>query len=204
MIKMLDANLVLPFQLLDFAIKNDVELFVNTDSALERLTSIYSLTKKQFLDWLKFRSKEIKVVNMQIEHFYGPGAGNTNFISLMIENLLKNEPKIDLTQGEQKRDFLYFEDVVDAYEQVINLYDKFEQNYSHFEIGSGKNISIKELMILLKELTKSKTILNFGAIPYRENEMMESECNLKSIYELGWKNKHTLKQGIEKTIESIL
>ena len=202
--KMLEANLLSPLYLLDSAIHNGCHLFINTDSALERYTSIYSLTKKQFLDWLKFRSNEMKVVNMRLEHFYGPGASNTNFISLMLQKLLNNEPKIDLTPGEQKRDFIYYEDVVDAYELAVNSINKLKDKYSHFEIGSGEAITIKEVMLLMKQMTKSNTELNFAALPYRENELMISEPNLDSIYNLGWKSKTNIKNGLKKTIEKIL
>lgn len=200
---LLNSNLLMPFSLLDYAIKNKSEVFINTDTALGRYVSAYSLTKKQFHDWLFFRKNEIKTINMQLEHFYGPGCAQTNFITSMIQKLRSNETKIDLTAGEQKRDFIYFDDVIDAYELVIDSYQKFDENYNHFEIGSDEIISIKELMILLKGLIKSDTILNFGAIPYRDNEVMNSSSNLKSITKLGWKAKTKIKKGLQKTIGAL-
>ncbi|MEW6195148.1 MAG: NAD(P)-dependent oxidoreductase [Bacteroidota bacterium] len=203
MSQMLAANLISPLYLLNFAIQNSCELFINTDSALERDANIYSLTKKQFLDWLKFRSHEIKTVNMQLEHFYGPGANNTNFITAMITQLKKNEPIINLTKGEQRRDFVYYEDILDAYELIINSIDKLNEDFNHFEIGTGEIFSIKNLMNLLKELTSSKSELNFGAIPLRENELMESKPNNANILKLGWKPKTKIKEGLIKTIKGI-
>lgn len=200
---LLNSNLLMPFSLLDYAIKNKSEVFINTDTALGRYVSAYSLTKKQFHDWLFFRKNEIKTINMQLEHFYGPGCAQTNFITSMIQKLRSNETKIDLTAGEQKRDFIYYEDVIDAYELIIGKYDQIVDNYSHFEVGSGELISIRDIMLMLKELTKSKTILNFGAIPYRENELMNSSPNLESIYNLGWKSKTNLESGIKILIEKI-
>jgi len=201
--KLFEANLSYPFYLHDIAAKNKVELFVNTDSALERYTSAYSLTKKQFLDWLKFRCNEIKVVNMQLEHFYGPGASQTNFIISMINKLFENESQIDLTKGEQKRDFVYYEDVLDAYELVISYTDILNNSFQHFEIGTGELISIKDLMILLRELTMSKSNLNFGAIPYRENELMESQTDNSNICKLGWQPRTIIREGLLKTIIGI-
>lgn len=198
-----NSNLHSPFNLLDLGIANQVKLFINTDSALERFTNAYSLTKKQFVDWLKFRSSEIKVANMQLEHFYGPGASNTNFITSMIKKLVKNEPKINLTAGEQKRDFIYYDDIVDAYEIIINSFNDLENRINNFEVGSGELISIKELMLLLKKLTNSSSKLNFGAIPYRENELMESKSDLHSVYNLGWRPKTNLQDGLLKTINEI-
>ncbi|HEY5535101.1 MAG TPA: NAD(P)-dependent oxidoreductase [Ignavibacteria bacterium] len=195
-----ETNLFTPFEILDLAIKNNVGLFINTDTSLHRYTSIYALTKKQFNDWLYYRSKEIKSINIQLEHFYGLGCSNSNFITSMIEKLMNNEPVIDLTKGEQKRNFNYYEDILDAYELIFNSKDILQNNFNHIEVGSGELITIKELMILLKDLTGSSSILNFGAIPYREHELMESKLDNKSILRLGWVPKVSIKEGIIKII----
>ncbi len=194
------TNLFMPFNLLDSAIKYKSELFINTDTALDRFTSAYALTKKQFNDWLYFRSKEIKTVNMQLEHFYGPGCSNTNFITSMIEKLKNNEPNIDLTLGEQKRDFVYYTDIVDAYEVVISKRENLLENYNSFEIANGKSAAIKEVILCLKKLTNSTSRLNFGALPYRENELMESKSDNESILKLGWQPKVLLEDGLYKTL----
>jgi nucleoside-diphosphate-sugar epimerase len=118
-ITMFDANLFSPFNLLDKAIRHGCQLFLNTDTVLDRFVSTYALTKRQFQEWLYLRKNEIKVMNIQLEHFYGPGASTSNFITLMINKLKNNEPEIDLTLGEQKRNFVYIDDVVNAYLTLI-------------------------------------------------------------------------------------
>ena len=90
------------------------------------------------------RRHEIKTINMQLEHFYGPGAGDANFISAMINRLIHNDPRIDLTLGEQKRDFIYIDDVVDAYLEVLKAEYKIQDAYSTFQvwliIADGRNL----------------------------------------------------------------
>lgn len=199
-----ESNLLSPFHLLDLSIKNHCELFINTASALDRFTSTYALTKKQFHDWLFFRSKEIKTINMQLEHFYGAGASTTNFITAMIIRLLSNEPSINLTVGEQKRDFIYFEDVIDAYEVVINSINNLDNKLNNYEVGSGSFVTIKDLMILLKKLSGSSSMLNFGAIPYRENELMESTSGNSALLKFGWKPKVKLEEGLKMTINEMI
>jgi CDP-paratose synthetase len=195
-----DSNLLMPFTLLDSGIKNNVEVFINTDTALERFVSAYALTKKQFHDWLYFRKNVIKVINMQLEHFYGPGCSETNFITSMIAQLQRNEPRIDLTLGEQKRDFIYYSDVIDAYKLVLSKYESINDHYSHFEVGTGTLISIRDLMVMLKDETKSSSVLNFGAISYRENEIMVSSSDNSKLVKLGWSANISLTDGIVKTI----
>ena len=173
-LQMFNTNLYSPLSLLDLAIKNKCKLFVNTDTVLDRFVSTYALTKRQFQEWLYLRKKEIKVINMQLEHFYGPGASSTNFLTFMINKLKNNEPQIDFTLGEQQRDFIYIEDVVNAYLTVIEKENLIAEHYSSYQACTNQLISIKDLMNLMKSLTNSNSMLNFGAIPYRENELMLS------------------------------
>jgi len=199
-LKMFNANLYSPLTLLDEAIKYKCQLFVNTDTVLDRFVSTYALTKRQFQEWLYLRKNEIKIINMQLEHFYGPGTSPTNFLSYMIDKLKNNEPQIDLTYGEQQRDFIYIDDVVNAYLTVIQEQDKLANSYSSFQVCTNQLISIKELMALLKKITNSSSFLNFGAIPYRENELMQSETNNAALINLGWKPQYSILEGLRKTI----
>ncbi len=194
-----NANLFNPLELLDQAIKNNCSLFINTDTVVDRYVSTYALTKRHFQEWLYLRRNEIKVINMQLEHFYGPGSSATNFISAMIERLKKNEDNIDLTMGEQKRDFVFIDDIVAAYQTGIKQISYIRDNYTDFIVSANQLITIKDLMIYLKEITKSSSILNFGALPYRKNELMHSETNNQAMLNLGWKPKTTLKEGLQLT-----
>lgn len=199
-IQILNANLLSPLDLLNKAIHHGCQLFINTDTVLDRFTNTYALTKRQFQEWLYLRKNEIKVVNLQLEHFYGPGASSTNFLSFMINRLKNNELQIDLTLGQQQRDFIYIEDVVNAYITVIEKQDGLVDSYSSFQVCTNQLISIKDLMNTLKDLTKSNSILNFGAVPYRENELMHSETDNSPLISLGWRPQYTIQEGLKKTI----
>lgn len=201
-IQMFEANLYSPFNILNKAIQHGSLLFVNTDTVLDRFVSTYALTKRQFQEWLYLRKNEIKVINMQLEHFYRPSASSTNFITTMIHKLKNNKLQIDLTPGEHKRDFIYIDDVVEAYLIVIEKQDLIADAYSSFQVCTNHLISIKELMNLMKDLTESTSILNFGAVPYRENELMHSESNNKALMRLAWKPQFTIKKGIKLLINN--
>ncbi len=199
-IQMFDANLHSPFTLLNMSINHGCQLFINTDTVLDRFVSTYALTKRQFQEWLYIRKNAINVINMQLEHFYGSGASSANFITTMINKLKNNELQIDLTSGEQKRNFVYIEDVVNAYLKVIEKQALISDRYCSYNVCSEELISIKELMILLKELTHSSSILNFGALPYRENEMLNSNTDNSALCALGWKPFFSLIEGLKLTL----
>ncbi len=196
-----NSNLFIPFSLLDKAIENGCATFINTDTVLDRFVSTYALTKRHFQEWLYLRKNKIKVINMQLEHFYGPGAPDTNFITVMIKRLKQNEPVIDLTAGEQQRDFLYIDDVVAAYQTVLNN-QPLPNAYTEFQVSTKQLISIKELLQTLKKLTQSTSKLNFGALPYRENELMHSETDNSALLTLSWQPKVTIREGLRLTLEN--
>jgi CDP-paratose synthetase len=196
------ANMYLPQLLLEKAIQNGCKLFINTDTVLNRFTSSYSLTKKQFKDWLKFytNNQSIKVINLKLEHFYGPGTSNTNFITMMIQKMLRNENTIPLTSAEQNRDFLYIDDLMKVYDLFLNIQDGFSF-FNEYNVGAGVNSNLKEILEFIKVKTNSTSILDFGAIPYRTNELMQSNNDISLLKELGWFVESTIEEGLLKVIE---
>jgi CDP-paratose synthetase len=196
-VQMTYANMYLPKLLLENAIKSGCSLFINTDTVLDRFTSNYALTKKQFRDWLQFYSnqKKIKVVNLQLEHFYGPGTSNTNFITLMVQKMLLNESPIQLTKAEQNRNFLFIDDLLRVYDLMLQFHCEFEY-FEEFNVGAGKNENLKEILEFIKKETFSKSILDYGAIPYRKNELMESNNNSTKLNKLGWEAETSIEKGL--------
>jgi CDP-paratose synthetase len=199
----LATNLVLPQKLLALGIRYHANAFINTDTVLDKFVSAYALTKSQLRDWLIMYADKIKIINLQVEHFYGPGGSMDNFISLMITKMLSNEAEIALTEGKQRRDFVYFEDVVNAYLVIINSIDNIHDRYNTFQVASGEIVSIREIVETIKKLTNSSSILNFGALSYRYSELMQPKTDNTELKNLGWKPKINLEEGLQKTINYI-
>lgn len=200
-LSVIESNFVLPLKLLDLSQKYNVRYFINTDTYLDKGINHYSLSKKQFIDWLKTYSTDMVCVNMVLEHFYGPMDDKTKFVSFVLSQLLENKEAIDLTPGEQKRDFTYVDDVVNAFMCVVSHSGQLSRGFHSYGIGTNEQVSIKDVVNLLKELTNNTvTKTNFGAISYRDNEVMNSEIDTASIRNLGWKPEYSLQKGLEKMI----
>ena len=198
----LNTNLLLPTKLFELAIQNKVGFFINTDSSLPANLNAYSLSKAQFKEWLKIVPNEIKIINVIPEYFYGPGDEKSKFISGILHQLKSNVEFIDFTEGIQKRDFIYIDDVVAAFICLVKNIDKLE-SYSDVPLGSSRSISLKEVVILLKKLANNSiTKLNFGAIPMRKGDVLESKADISYLNNLGWQPKTTIEQGITKIIET--
>ncbi|XPV70018.1 MAG: NAD-dependent epimerase/dehydratase family protein [Halarcobacter sp.] len=200
-----DTNLIFGLKLLEECVNNNVKAFINTDTSLDRNINAYALSKSQLVDWMKFLSnKNTKIINIKIEYMYGPLDDENKFIYWLINQLKQNVKKIDLTSGIQKRDFIYIDDIVSAYEIIVKNIDSFP-NDEEFELGSGNSIEVKKFIELIVEELQTKikidTNLNFGAISYRNNENMEMKANIKKLNELGWKSEVSLRNGIKNIID---
>lgn len=198
---LLDANIVLPVSLFDLAQKHGVSLFVNTDSFFTHTKNAgyeylqeYTLSKQHALFWLKALQKKCTLVNMVIYHMFGENDSPAKFVSFLLQKLKANED-IDLTLGEQIRDFIYIEDVVSAFETIVDRSACFGE-FNEFDVCSGAGTSIRELVVLMKDVVGSSSNLRFGKLAYRNNEIMSATGNPKGLLELGWKCKFLLKDGL--------
>jgi CDP-paratose synthetase len=200
-----ETNICFPIKLLELASRYHVTMFLNTDTILNKDINAYALSKNQFVDWgeIYAQSHKIKFINIKLEHFYGPGDDDSKFTTYIIKNCMNNTCEINLTAGEQKRDFIYIDDVVSAYLVILKAMIYKKDDISEFELGSGMTISIRDFVQLVHKITGSKTVLNFGFLPYRQNEKMESKANIQSLYLLGWECKTSLTEGLKKTIAGL-
>jgi nucleoside-diphosphate-sugar epimerase len=141
-------------------------------------------------------------INIELEHFYGPLDDNTKFVTWLIQTFIKNIGHIDLTLGEQTRNFIYITDVISAFEIIIDQSNKLEKGFHNYQVGSSQEITLREITILIKELVANcKTKLNFGAIPYRENENMKINLNISKLKNLGWEENVLLEKGLCRVIK---
>lgn len=201
----LETNLMFPVSILEAASAAGTQLFINTDSYFNKdglsYTHLlnYSLSKRSLALWLKFFSGKMKVVNMMLEHIFGEDDSMSKFVPKLFDAIMiKQCLSVDLTPGEQRRDFIYVEDVCEAYKIVIlySLRSKFR--FRQFDIGTGNAISIRELANIMKRISRSQTELRFGAIPYRRDEIMLSEADPIELEGIGFCPKFTVERALRK------
>lgn len=205
------SNVAFPLELLEIATHFNTDTFINTDTFFGKRNIVkgymenYILTKNQFIEWGKLfaESEKINFINMRLEHIYGEGDNNSKFIPFVVSSCINNVEKIDLTDGEHLRDFVYVDDVIKAYFAVVS-FNKRLRGYHEYEVGSGNAVKVCDFVSEVKSLTKSKTKLNFGAIAHRENEILYSVANISKLKGLGWVPKYDFAKGIEKYIDRLI
>jgi len=202
---LISCNIHLPVKLLELSEAFGVSTFINTDSFFNDPNSSYSylgeytLSKRHCIEWLKSIQKDTQLINMKLFHMYGPYDSPFKFVNQMINAIKANQKEINLTPGEQKRDFTFIRDVVDAYKSIIKNIHKLKK-YSEIEVGTGKATTIKEFVNTIKQLTQSNSKLNFGALDYRKGEIMCSQANNTQLKSLGWQPKWEIVKGLSESI----
>ena len=127
---------------------------------------------------------------------YGPGQCGTMLIPSLVKAML-TDTVYPMTPGEQKRDFVYIGDVVDAFCRAI---DNDSVN-GVFNVGSGIARTIISVAELIQTLAGKHDLLRPGALQYRHNEVWDY-CldSSKAERELGWKAATEISIGINETL----
>lgn len=203
-----ESNLIFPTRILSLAVEsyygsnsnyvNNPLRFISIGTGLPDNFNLYTYTKKHFNKLGEFFSNKygLEFVNIELENYFGENEPKNRFLPSVIDKL-KNNEDIPLTQGEQLRDFIYIEDVVNAILLLINK--KSIPPYIDVPLGSGDAPSIKVFITYIKEIMNSKSELQFGKVPLRPNEP-SSFANLAMYNMLGGKIKYSWKEGIKKML----
>ena len=196
------ANTQLPLHLLSTAVEHGVGLFINTDTPLPRQINAYALSKAQFVEWGTLMKERTGFVNLRVESLYGPGEDVSKFVARTIRNCLDNAPHLDLTGGEQQRDFVFIDDVTSAFIVTLEKHWHDRTGRHDYQVGSGQPVSIRSFVELAHRLCHSTTQLRFGALPYREHELFFAQADNSALRALGWECHTPLEIGLLQVIES--
>lgn len=147
------------------------------------------------------RINGLNAICLRYFNVYGPRQSPKSeyagVISKFIEKMTKGERPTIYGDGEQTRDFVYVEDVVNA---NILAMENEKVKSGVFNIATGKETSINELVRTINEIL-GKNIQPVYE-PAREGDIKRSVADItKAKRKLGYEPKYTLKDGLKKTIE---
>lgn len=114
----------------------------------------------------------------------------------MVTAKKSNAPQVEIWgTGSPLREFLYVDDLADACLFLMNNYNEVQ----HVNVGSGYEISIKELALLIKDIAGYNGDIFFNTAMPDGTPRKLLDCTL--INKLGWKASTTLRQGIESVVK---
>jgi len=163
-------------------------------------TSPYSISKASAEMLVSAFSSENNIPHTIIRPFNVFGEGqSTSMLIPHLFTLLVNGKDIDVTKGEQTRDSNYVSDICEG---LILASNSTEAIGEIINLCSGVELSIKELIHKIINISGIKAKPNFGAIPYRKNEIWRMYGDTKkSNTLLNWKPKVDIDTGLFKTFK---
>ena len=141
----------------------------------EEPNSPYALVKQLTTNtaMMLHRNYAFPIAVVRPGNLFGPLQGKSKFIPYVIDRLKDNAP-LNVTPCEQKRDFIYADEFAWAIERLLEHAPGAVGEI--INVGAGESISLKAIIEYCREATGSTSVVNYGAIPYRENEMMDLRC----------------------------
>jgi UDP-glucose 4-epimerase len=137
------------------------------------------------------------VVVLRLFMVYGPAQRDMDkLVPYVTSSFLKNQSP-QLAGGNRLVDWIYIDDVVNAYLAAVITPNITGMT---FDIGSGKLVSIRDVVHQLMDLIKPDVEPNFGSVPERLFEQ-ERVANIKKIARLpGWRPLTSLAKGLARTV----
>lgn len=179
-------------------------LFVNIDTSLPPALSAYARTKDRFAAHARAAADrgDARVLNVNLESVYGPGDDPAKFQMMLIHALLGNVAAFALTPGGQTRDYIFITDAVDAILRLVDHAQAAPTPYLAAGVGRGEGVTIRRFAELVRQIAGSSTQLQFGALPYREGELMTASADISLLRMLGWAGGRTIEAGLREMIEA--
>lgn len=148
---------------------------------------------------LQWKSLKRPVVVLRPFNAYGPYQSPRAIIAEMILKALRGEDLV-ATEGRQTRDFNFVENLADGFALAVRNAERSVGEI--INIGSGEEISIRDLVLKIYELSGSKSRLRIGDLPYRPGEIWRMCADNRKARELlGWSPRVDLHEGLQITIE---
>lgn len=202
MADLVEANLTIPIRLLDAAALAGVDTFINCNTSLPCDLNDYARSKRQFSAWLESQPAIERRLDVSLEYIYGESEPRDRLVSRMIDTVLEPSGTLNLSPGLQQRDLVHVRDVCDAL--VVMLQSTDLAGYTRPQVGSGRVIALQELGNVIGRVAGHRSDgLKFGALGYRQNEVMYSCADLSEMSRFGWMPKVPLADGLARCIASV-
>ena len=137
---------------------------------------------------------KIEIIILRPFNIFGNLQKDNSLISNIIKSI-KNNSHITIINKNNKRDYLFIDDLIDAIIKLIDYKCKFEI----FNIGSGKSYSFENIVQLFEKENKIKIKRKYKIS--KKNNIPKIQADITKIKkEIKWNPKYTLVEGIEKII----
>ncbi len=173
---------------------------------LETTNEAYAIAKISGLEMCKFFKRQYgdDFISCMPTNLYGPNDNfnlqNSHVLPALIRKFddakESGAPYVELWgTGKPLREFLYVDDMADACVYLLENYSGEE----HVNIGTGKEITIKDLALMVKEIVGFEGEIKWNSdMPDGTPRKL---LNVDKLHNIGWKEKVSLRDGIRMEYE---
>ena len=172
------------------------------ESHTQQPLSPYGVSKKSVIDYLvAYRELHaLEFCALALANVYGPRQdphGEAGVVAIFAEKLLQGAPVTIYGDGSQTRDFVYVDDVVDAFVRAATRGGGLVCN-----VGTGQETSVNELLAVMAE--QAGVSVTPTPAPARPGELQRSSLDIeRAAIQLGWRPWTNLPEGTRAVLQYV-
>ena len=179
------------------AVYGEAKTFPTKEAASVQPISDYGFSKLTGEIYCQYFSQNFPITVFRFANVYGPeqdSSAEGGVVAIFIKQLLKHQLPILFGNGQQIRDFIYIDDVVEGMMLAIN-----RSQSGTFNLSTNKETSVRQLLKLIAGQINQPD--NFKKDSPRPGDITKSLLDNSLAFKLlGWQPETSLKDGIKQTI----
>ena len=149
-----------------------------------------------------FNNFKLETVTLRYFSTYGMGENSkgeySSVIWKFIESIRNGKKPVIYGDGEQRRDFVFVSDVVDALQKASSA-----RGFNVYNVGTGKSYSLNEAVERLQKVTGRKIKPKYVRMPVKNYVMVTQADTSKAKREIGFSARVALDKGLKLLYSSI-
>ena len=202
----IDANIRFGSELLEAMKYSTTRLFISTGSYWQNYdgtekynpVDLYAASKEAFEKIVKYyvEAHGFRHINLRLFDVYGEDDIRPKLWTLL-RDIAGTGKSLDISAGEQLLDMVHVDDVARAYDAAYHyLKDNPEVHNEVFGVYTGKMKLLKDIVSLYNSIIGKPMILNWGARPYKQREVMVPYNGYKCLP--NWEALVSIENGLTK------
>ncbi len=200
---LVESNIIFSARICEAMAGVGINKIINTGTSWEHFengsfnpVNLYAATKgvaDSILDYY-VQAKNFKAINLKLFDSYGP-KDTRKKLFFHLREAARSGVMLKMSPGDQLISMVYIEDIISAYLEAIACINELNGKHT-FGVGAEKLISLKNLVDHYSKVIKLDVPVSFGALPYRDREVMIPWNNYLRIP--NWSPQIQLEDGLSK------
>ena len=159
-------------------------------------STVYGESKASAFEIVGRRASELGVDWAWARPFflYGPGEPEKRLVPDVVTSLLAGS-RVACSEGTQRRDFMYVDDVGQAIGEIL-----LSDVTGAVNVGSGVAIKVRDLVSAFGDYLDRGYLIDFGARPMDPHEVPEVRADTNKLASTGFKPQVSLSEGVAQTV----